>query len=124
MPKKHIKRIAIENELDFEEACKLAREKLSEDQISGRGNNIWIDEDGQKVLHAAAFAPEIVPKHFHGIVLYSAPNPSYVYAHIKEIEKKVPVVIPRRLRGKLDGKRIMIEAITDDLGVSYRYVKA
>ena len=38
------------------------------------------------------------------------------------MEGKFPVIIPRRLSGKLDGKSIKVEAITDVTGTSYRYV--
>ena len=42
---------------------------------------------------------------------------------IKEIDKKVPVCVPRKLRKALVGKNIKIEAIEDEVGVSYRYVR-
>ena len=36
--------------------------------------------------------------------------------------KKVPVLIPRKFWGRLIGKTITIECISDDKGESYRYV--
>ncbi len=53
-----------------------------------------------------------------------APNRSYIYVYIREIKKKVPAVIPRKLEDFLtEGKNVNVEAITDDRGTSYRYVK-
>jgi hypothetical protein len=44
------------------------------------------------------------------------------WGHIKEIGKKVPVLIPRRFWGKLIGKFVTIECIKDDKGETFRYV--
>jgi hypothetical protein len=44
--------------------------------------------------------------------------------YIKEIQKKVPVVIPRKFENYFTpGKNVNVEAITDINGTSYRYVK-
>ena len=57
-------------------------------------------------------------------VLQQAKNPQWVYclAPGKDLGK-IAVVIPRRLSGKLEGKFIQVEAISDSTGVSYRYVE-
>lgn len=124
MPKKHIKQIAQENDLRIEEAIQYAHEKLPKEQVTGKGNNLWVGEDGQKILHAAAFAPEIVPKYYQGKVVRNAPNPSYVYAHVRELDKVIPVVLPRYGKSNLLHKNITIEEIKDDTGSTYRYVKS
>jgi hypothetical protein len=99
------------------------KEKLTEEQWSGRGKNTWFTEDAVEVLRVALDIPEIVPNKARGIVLYSARNPNYVYVKLNGKEGKVPVCIPRRMRDKLDGKNINVELITDDTGTSYRYCK-
>lgn len=115
-------KLAEENEVTFEEAMDLAKEKLPEDSLTGRGKNTWVNEEGQEILARAFEIPEIVPKYLKGKVMHAAPNPHYVYAYIKELSKKVPVIQGKRYMGKLLGKNIDIEAIQDNKGVSYRFV--
>lgn len=56
-------------------------------------------------------------------VLKQAQNPQWIYCQAIERDLgKVPVIIPRRMKDKLVGKQIEVEAITDNLGTSYRYV--
>jgi len=66
---------------------------------------------------------EIIPKHYLGDVLGECPNPRYNYVFNKEIGKKIPMLVPRKWQGKLVGKIITFEAISDDTGTSYRYVR-
>jgi hypothetical protein len=115
-------KLAEENEVTFEEAMDLAKEKLPEDSLTGKGKNTWVNEEGQEILARAFEIPEIVPKYLKGKVMHDAPNPHYVYAYIKELSKKVPVIQGKRYMGKLLGKNIDIEAIQDNKGVSYRFV--
>lgn len=115
-------KLAEENEVTFEEAMNLAKQKLPEDSLTGKGKNTWVDEEGQEILAKAFDIPEIVPKYLKGKVMHDAPNPHYVYAYIKELSKKVPVIQGKRYIGKLIGKNIDIEAIQDNKGVSYRFV--
>lgn len=107
----------------MEEAIELMESKLSEDMFKKWGKDYWISEDGQEILLDAADIPEIVPKHYTGIVSAVANNPRYVYAYIEEISQKVPVVIPVRWATRVVKKKIKIEAITDLNGTSYRYVR-
>lgn len=57
-------------------------------------------------------------------VIQQAKNPQWAYciAPGKNFGK-IAVVIPRKLSGKLEGKLIQVEAISDSTGVSYRYVE-
>lgn len=57
-------------------------------------------------------------------VVQQAKNPQWVFcvAPGKDLGK-IAVVIPRRFHGKLEGKFIQVEAISDSTGVSYRYVE-
>ncbi len=124
MPKIRIGTLAEELDADVDNLVSLAKSKLCSSMITGKGGKaLWINEDGQEILRMAVDIPEIVPKHYKGYVIKSAANPRYIYALIKEIDKKVPVCVPRKLRKALVGKNIKIEAIEDEVGVSYRYVR-
>lgn len=57
-------------------------------------------------------------------VLQQAKNPQWAYCTaIGKDLGKLAVVIPRRLTGKLIGKQILVEAITDNVGTTYRYAE-
>lgn len=99
------------------------KDKLTNEQWSGRGKNTWFTEEGIEVLRLALDIPEAVPDKARGIVLHAARNPNYVYVKLHGREGKVPVCVPRRLKDSLTGKNINVEIITDDTGTSYRYVK-
>lgn len=68
-------------------------------------------------------APPAVTKVFQAVVMQQAPNPQWVYAKCPEVYGKMAVIIPRRLTGKLVGKRIYVEAISDASGTTYRHVQ-
>tara|TARA_R110000744_G_scaffold214857_3_gene333741 strand:- start:959 stop:1345 length:387 start_codon:yes stop_codon:yes gene_type:complete len=121
MAKARIDRLAKEWGMDVDSLLLLANEKLADEMMSGRLKTTWVDEEGQKILKDATNISECIPKHYNGYVIKPAANPSYVYAFIKEIDEKVPVVVPRRWRGRLKGKNILIEKIEDINGKSYRY---
>ena len=124
MPKKRLTIIAKENNLELEYLSGLVESKLPEDTVTGVGKGRWINEEGQAMLEKAIDIPELTPKILRGVVHSKAPNRSYLYVYIKEIQKKVPVVIPRKLENHLlPGKNVNVEVITDDRGTSYRYVR-
>lgn len=124
MPKKRLKTIAEENEVELEYLIELVESKLPEHTITGAGFARWISEEGQELLAQAVDIPELTPKRYRGVVHSKAPNRSYIYVYIREIKKKVPVVIPRKLEHSLtEGKNVNVEAIEDTKGTSYRYVK-
>jgi hypothetical protein len=122
MPKKKLVDIAEEANMSFDEAFGIAKEKLAQESMTGRGKATWIDEEGQGILAVALEVPEIVPKMYKARVVHEAPNPHYVYAVIRELGKKVPVVIGKHYMKKLVGKNIDVEAIQDNQGVSYRHL--
>tara|TARA_Y100001937_G_scaffold125918_1_gene193859 strand:+ start:1844 stop:2224 length:381 start_codon:yes stop_codon:yes gene_type:complete len=123
MPKKKLVKIAEEQEVEFEEAMRIALEKLPDGSLTGKGKNTWVTEEGTAILQDSFMIEEIIPKHYLGIVLYECPNPKFNYVHNKEIGKKVPMLIPRKWQGKLIGKQVTFEAIEDDKGTTYRYVR-
>ena len=124
MPKKRLKTIAAEHEVQVDEIVELVETKLPEHTITGTGYARWINEEGQELLAQAVDVPELTPKRYRGIVHSKAPNRSYVYVYIHEIQKKVPMVIARKFEDWLTkGKQVSVEAIQDDKGTSYRYVR-
>jgi len=106
---------------EWDELLSLAKEKLSSDMITGVGKNTWISEEGQDILADAMDVPEATPAHYKAYVIKVAPNKKYVYAYIRDRQLKVPVLVPKKLARKLVGKTILIEAIEDVSGISYRY---
>lgn len=124
MPKKRLKTIAAEHELQVDEIVELVETKLPEHTITGTGYARWINEEGQELLAEAVDIPELMPKRYRGIVHSKAPNRSYIYVYIHEIKKKVPMVIARKFEDWLTkGKNVNVEAIEDERGTSYRYVR-
>lgn len=124
MPKKRLKTIAEEHEVEMDYLVELIETKLPEHTITGTGYARWINEEGQELLSEAVDIPELMPKRYRGVVHSKAPNRSYVYVYIREIQKKVPMVIARRYEDWLtQGKQVDVEAIEDDKGTSYRYVR-
>jgi len=123
MPKKRLIQIASEQEVEFEEAMRIAEEKLPEGSLTGKGRNTWVNEEGTAILEDSFMIEEIIPKHHIGMVLSECPNPRYNYVHNKQIGKKVPMLVPRKWQGKLVGKMVTFEGISDNKGTSYRYVR-
>ena len=124
MPKKRLKTIAAEHEVQVDEIVELVETKLPEHTITGTGYARWINEEGQELLAQAVDIPELMPKRYRGVVHSKAHNRSYVYVYIHEIQKKVPMVIARKFEDWLTkGKQVSVEAIQDDKGTSYRYVR-
>ena len=123
MAKKKLTQIAIEQEVEFDEAMEMAQDKLPEGSLTGKGKNTWVNEEGTAILEESFMIEEIIPKHYTGNVLAECPNPRYNYVFNKELGKKVPMLVPRKWQGRLIGKVITFEAISDHIGTSYRYVR-
>jgi hypothetical protein len=107
---------------DYLTVSTLIEEHVSEDQVTGKGKNTWLTDDAVNIIKDKMEVPELIPDYYMGHVSHEGRNRNYVYAHIKDLDKRVPVVVARRFRGKLLGKTIKIEQITDATGSSFRYV--
>ncbi len=123
MPKKKLLQIATEQEVEFEEAMRIAEEKLPEGSLTGKGKNTWVTEEGTAILEESFMIEEIIAKHYLGQVVGECPNPRYNYVVNKEIGKRIAMLVPRKWQGRLIGKVITFEAISDNKGTSYRYVR-
>ena len=105
----------------YEEMVALRDEKLVSGEWRGTGRNTWLLPEAAEKLELACKLPPAVPQILRAVVLYDAPNPNWVYGIIDGVEAKQPIAIPRRLHGKLAGKRIEAHAITDATGTTYRH---
>lgn len=119
MPKIKLIELADEYALSFEEAQDFVANNLEEDMVTGKGKNTWINDDGQVLFD------EMIPMNviYRGKVMHYAPNKNFVYAHIRELGKKVAVKIPLRRISNLEGKMIHIEADNKSDPPKYFYRK-
>lgn len=120
MPKKRLKDIAEEYGMTFDQAHEIVLNKLEEDQVTGRGKNLWISEVGQDLME------DLIPMAsiHRGVVLSQAPNPRFVFVKTRELHRKVSVMIPLALSGKLNSKVIYFEADHSGDNVKYKWIKA
>jgi hypothetical protein len=123
MPKIRLISIVKDWDTNFDDLYKFCSACLDDNMLTGTGRATWVSEEGQKILGEGRdnFIPEIIPDTYEAFVLKNAQNPNYVFAYIRSIPLKVPVIVPRRFRGRLVGKNILIEKIEDKNGASYRY---
>lgn len=107
--------------IPYETLFNLRNEKLSPSDWTGTGKNTWLTANAAERLELATKVPLAVPTLLNGYAVRDAPNPNYIYAKLDGIEGVKPVVIPRRLYGRLRGKNIQVHAITDTNGTTYRH---
>ncbi len=81
----------------------------------------WVTQDGIDLLMQAEDAPLTVAKRYNAYGLHNAANPRWMFCKLDGVEGKHPVALPRKLQGKLVGKRFMVEAIEDNTGITYRH---
>jgi hypothetical protein len=118
--KRRLKELCAEAALDFDEVRELAEVKLTSEMLTGKGGNTWITKVGWERLSTAIVIPEIVPKYHIAHVIKPANNHRYVFAYIRELEKKIAVLVPVKMHKRLKGKKITVEEIGDGNGTSYR----
>jgi hypothetical protein len=73
MPKKKLTQIALEQDVEFEDAMEIAQDKLPEGSLTGKGKNTWVNEEGTAILEESFMIEEIIPKHYTGHVLTECP---------------------------------------------------
>jgi hypothetical protein len=119
----NIKKLSEEIGVDVNELLKLKAEKLQVDlHYTGYGKNTNLTELGEELIRLAYEVPLSVPDRLQSVVLTEARNPRWVYCKIVARDGRVPVAIPRKLRGKLVGKRIFIHEIKDaNGGTTFRH---
>jgi|Laugresbdmm110sn_2_1035109.scaffolds.fasta_scaffold09374_3 hypothetical protein len=120
--KTKITELAIRWNVDVSALLEL-KSKLNPDHCSGAGKNTWFTEEAVDLLEIALDVPELLPDKTYGVVARNAANPNYCYVKLHDKDSVVPVCIPRKYSGKLVGKKINVEIITDINGSSYRYCK-
>jgi hypothetical protein len=99
--------------------------KLTKGQhYTGYGKNTYFTPEGVAEVELALEIPLAVPDKLNGVVLHPAKNPDWVMVKLEHKDGKIPVKIGRKYRGKLIGKRIVIDAITDASGsTTYRHAE-
>jgi hypothetical protein len=107
MAKRRLTDIAKDYDISFEELQEIAFNKLTEESISGKGRNTWIDEVGQDILDDNIPIKEVKPRMYRGKVRNIAPNPRFAFVHVKEKNGCIKVEIPRRYIGKIRRHRLI-----------------
>ncbi len=107
--------------ISFPDAVALKDEKLLPTEWGGAGFATFLTNDGAHKLETAVEIPAAVPTILRGSVIGNCPNPNWCFVKLEGIEGRKPVLIPYKLRGKLNGKPINVHAITDANGTTYRY---
>ena len=118
MPKKRLKQIAEEFDISFEKAQDLAFQNLEEEMITGKGENTWINEDGQKVFDNIVSVPTI----YRGRVVRLMPNPSFVLTKIPDLNTTVPVKAKLHIAKNLLGKYIYIQVDNSNNHSTYHHI--
>ena len=99
----------------------IAFNKLTEESITGKGRNTWIDEVGQDILDDNIPIKEVKPRISRGRVRNLAPNPRFAMVHIKEKNGCVKVEISKRMIGSIRKfQMINVEEVEDDVYVMPR----
>lgn len=119
MPKKRLKEIAEEYGVPFPEATEMVFKELEEEMVTGKGLNLWINEDGQKILEDLFPMPMI----YRGQVIGQPPNQNFVTVYLKEKAQRVYVRVPLRMKGKLSNKVIYFEADNSGPETKYKWIK-
>ena len=115
MAKKRLKDIAEDYDIPFEEAMDIAFNNLTEESITGKGKNTWIDEVGQDLLEDSIPMAIKKARVYRGRIRNKAPNPRFVFVHIKEKNGVVPVLINKRYTSMIrPGQFIHVEEEEDD----------
>ena len=91
MPKRKLTEIADEMGISFDKALEVSSLHLDESMVTGRGKNTWINEEGQDIMDTSIPVAQI----YRGRVLSVCPNPRFSYVYIKEMLRKVPIIMPK-----------------------------
>lgn len=114
--------LARELKLPIPDLARLRAEHLCDQDYYEVGQAKWFTAEGAAKLRVAVAVPLAVPKRHEARVLCAARNPKWVFVAIPGNDRKQPVAIPRKLIGKLVGKKIFVDEIKDEAGgVSYRH---
>lgn len=115
MAKKRLTQIAKEYDIPFEQAEEIAFNHLTEESITGKGKNLWIDEAGQEIMDDCIPLAITKARVYRGRVRNMAPNPRFCFVHIKEKNGVVPVKMqPRYAKMIRKGMFIHVEEEMDD----------
>lgn len=116
MAKKRLTQIAKEYDIPFEQAQDIAFNHLTEESITGKGRNLWINEVGQDLLEDNIPMAIAKARVYRGRIRNMAPNPRFAFVHIKEKNGVVKVELPRKFAHMLRrDKFINVEETEEDV---------
>ena len=119
MPKRKLTEIADKMGISFDKALEISSLHLEEDMVTGRGKNTWITEEGQDIMDTSIPVAQV----YRGRVLSVCPNPKFSYVYIKEMLKKVPIIMPKRMQGESAvGKYVYIEVDNKEEEPKFKWV--
>jgi len=116
-----IKQLSAEIGVSQNQIRKVKEDKLSRGEYVHKKGVLFFSEDGANKIRLHFIAPLTVPKVHSAWVTHQARNSRWVFCSIEGVGDKVLVAIPKKLSGKLTGKKIEVEAIEDVSGVTYRH---
>lgn len=121
MAKIKIGTLAKETGVGIEDLLTIAKNKAP-DGISGHGKLSWLTEAAADTVRLTLEAPLAVATKTWARITRPARNESWVYGRIDGIDGAVLVAVPRKLRGRLVGKTVPVESITDAANeTTYRF---
>jgi hypothetical protein len=115
MAKRRLTDLAKEYEISFDEAMDIAFNHLTEESITGRGKNTWIDEVGQELFDDNVPIKDVQPQEYRGRVRNLCPHPLYAMVHVKEKNGVVKMKIAPKLRAWVKRfSMVRLKQINDD----------
>ncbi len=115
------KKLAEELGKTLEEIEAVRLSKLSTTQWCKRGVGVSLTPEGSDIIRMHFLVPEAFPTKHKAFVREEARNPRFVWCNLDGLEGRFPVAIPKKFRGKLVGKYITVDRITDIHGTTYRH---
>lgn len=104
------------------EIVRIGLEVTTEAERSGsKGPIVWYEAAAAERIRQAILAPLTVSRRLMATALRPAHNPRWVFCKIDGLEGKHPVVIPRKLIGRMGRKTFEVEVIQDIKGTTYRH---
>lgn len=120
MPKRKLTEIADEMGISFDKALEISSLHLDEDMVTGRGKSTWINEEGQDIMDTSIPVAQV----YRGKVLSVAPNKRFSFVYIKEMLRKIPILMPKRMQGESAvGKYVYIEVDNKEETPKFKWVQ-
>ena len=97
-------------------------DKLGIKKFKGEDKTWCISAEDAEVVEAELNMPEpFQVMHYQARGIKPCNNKRFFYCTVKGFEGKWPVLIPRKLQGRLLGKEFTVEKIEDETGITFRH---